>query len=345
MTTSRRALVSLALLASGCARGATASRTKAPGDDDAGAPNPGTPVEVAPVARRTLRVTVSGPGRTATIEQQNVRAPFAGVLETMKVQDGDRVAAHQVIGTVVSENSHAALVGARAMAAAAHTPAARRDAARALALAKRNLVATPLRAPEAGVVVKHTADEGALVTQQEDIVSIAALDSFVFIAEIVQSDLPRIRPGQAAELHLSARRSPLHGVVHVVLPAGSSKDLSTPVRIDLPRREAPIALDLFGTAVITVGEHRDATVVPAAAVLRDDVTGISRVAEVAPGDRARWVEVKPGLAEGGVVEILAPPLAVGQRVIVAGQVGLPEGAPVRPTANLTLRAEPHAPPP
>ncbi len=335
MTLAQSVLVVAAAAAGGCDRGALGQMGAHVVESDAEAVT-GTPVEVATATRRTLLVTVSAPGRTATIEPQNVRAPFAGVLTTMKVQDGDRVAAHQAIGTIVSENSYAALVGARAMMASARTPEQRRDAARALALARQDLVETPLRAPEAGVVVKHGADEGALVAAQENIVSIAALDSFVFIAQIVQTELPRVHAGQAAVVRLSARPSPLHGVVHTILPAGSSKDLSMPVRIDLPAGEAPVAIDLYGTAVITVGERHDALVVPAAAVLRDDVTGVSRVAEVTAGDRARWVEVTPGLAAQGVVEILAPPIAAGQRVIVTGQVGLPDGAPVRPTAAMAL---------
>ena len=41
-----------------------------------------------------------------------------------------------------------------------------------------------------------------------------------------------------------------------------------------------------------------------------------------------WVEVRTGIASGGMVEITAPKLEPGSEVIVAGQVGLPEGAPV-----------------
>jgi multidrug efflux pump subunit AcrA (membrane-fusion protein) len=39
--------------------------------------------------------------------------------------------------------------------------------------------------------------------------------------------------------------------------------------------------------------------------------------------------VTAGAAEGGLVQIVSPQLDAGTRVIVAGQVGLPDGAPVR----------------
>ena len=78
-----------------------------------------------------------------------------------------------------------------------------------------------------------------------------------------------------------------------------------------------------------MAERRGALVVPAAAVLRDDVYGTSRVAVVLPDGTARWVQVTLGIEQGDAVEITAPALAVGTPVIVAGQVGLPEGARVQ----------------
>jgi len=50
---------------------------------------------------------------------------------------------------------------------------------------------------------------------------------------------------------------------------------------------------------------------------------------VDPDMRLRWVPVTSGTTEGGLVQIVSPQLDAGTRVIVAGQVGLPDGAPVR----------------
>jgi multidrug efflux pump subunit AcrA (membrane-fusion protein) len=178
-------------------------------------------------------------------------------------------------------------------------------------------------------VVTHSAGEGDLVNEGDDIVTLAVAGSVVFIAQVVQSDLPRVRPGQAATIDLAARARPLRGVVHAVLPAASSENLSASVSLDFPGGDAPMEIGLFGTARIVVGVRRDAIVVPAAALLRDDVYGTSRVALVGQDGTAHWVSVTPGLAADGRVEIAAPRLAVDGRVIVSGQVGLPEGARVR----------------
>ncbi len=316
--------LSLAGGVSGCKSPAAAQPADAAVAADPGA---GTPVKVAKVERATLAVTVSGPGRTDALEQQKVRAPFKGILRELRVADGDHVRQGQIVAVLVAQESQAALTGAEALLRAARTPEQRSDALRAVELARGGLVPAYLRAPEAGVVVSHGADEGSLVAEAQDIVSMAASDSFVFRADIVQTDLPRVRPGEPTEVRLAAGPSVLSGKVHAVLPAASATDLTAPVRIDFDSGTPPQALALFGTAVITVGVRQEVPAVPAGAVLRDDVSGVTQIAVVSQG-KARWLRVTTGVTQGGRVEVLQPPLEPGTLVIVEGQVGLPEGAQV-----------------
>jgi len=271
-------------------------------------------------------ITVTGSGRTDALEQQKIRAPFKGLLHELRVTDGDSVKKGQVVAVLIAQESESALTGARALLRAATTPQQRSDAARALEIAQGSLVQANLRAPETGVIVSHGADEGALVAEAQDLLSLAASDSFVFVANIVQTDLPRIRAGEAAQVALSAHPAPIRGSVHGVLPAASPSDLTEPVRIDL--QSAPQALGLFGTATITVGERRNVLVVPQAAILRDDVSGIQRVA-IAENGKAHWETVRSGASADGQVEVVEPALSEGTQVITDGQVGLPDGAPVQ----------------
>jgi multidrug efflux pump subunit AcrA (membrane-fusion protein) len=296
-----------------------------PSVPDAGPAHLGTPVKTAAVVRANLDVTVRGPGRTDALEQQKVRAPFKGMLRELRVADGDLVTDHQIVAVLVSQESESALNGARALLQIAQTPQQRADAERALALAKRGLVTTALRAPEAGVVIAHGADEGSLVAEAQEIVSLAATDSFVFQAEIAQTELSRIKAGQPVRVDLSSSPAALQGTVHSVLPTASPAGLTARVRIDLPG--APPTLGLFGTAIITVDRRALVIAVPQAAVLRDDVSGITRVA-LAERGKAHWVEVKTGAIESQRVEIVSPALTEGAQVITEGQVGLPEGAPL-----------------
>lgn len=324
--------------AAGCSQGSGGASTPAPDSATAGgggaARSPAaTPVQMDSVARVTLDVLVSGPGRTDVIAEQKVRAPFAGTLVSLTVKPGDRVRAGQQIGALVSQNSQAALLGARSMLAAATTPSAVRDAQRAVELATRGLVRAPIRAVRAGVVVARAVTAGDLVIPGDSLVSIASAGSTVFLAEIPQNEVAPVRVGQPATIDLAGVAAPVHGTVNGILPADPGS-MNLRVRVDLASGTAPSVLGLFGTAHIVVNRRVDVTGVPVAALLRNDVSGVSRVATVGAGDRLHWVTVTPGVSQGDVVEITAPPLAVGTRVVTMGQVGLPESTRVtpRPTA-------------
>jgi multidrug efflux pump subunit AcrA (membrane-fusion protein) len=303
---------------------APAPEAEKPAAEDSGA----TPVHAVGVARATLPHVVTGPGRTVALVQQKVRAPFTGTLLELLVTDGDPVRRDQVVGRIVSRESEAALNGARQMKAEARTPMEKEDAERALALAEARLVRAPLLNAAEGVVLSHAASAGDRVSEDQEILIISAADSLVFQADITQADLPLIHAGQGVEVVVTGRPRSLAGLVHGTLAAAVASDLTVPVRIDLVPLPPRLPVGLFGTARIIVGERRNVPVVPPAAVLRDDVTGVARIASVNPEGRVHWIAVTTGLVDGERVEILSPELSAQERVIVSGQVGLPEGSPV-----------------
>jgi len=323
----RLAAVAAAVLLAACRKGdapAKADASEAPAEADAA-----VPVRVAAAKRATLERTVTAPGHTVALTQQRVRAPFAGTLVTLTKTDGDRVSKGDVVATIVSRDSEAALAGAREMSRSATSDTEKSDAARAVALAERDLVKTEIRAPVEGVVLAHGAAAGDRVSEDQELLTLADAGSVTFVADAPQNDLADIRPGQHATVELAGTSRPVEGVVHGALPTANPADFTAPVRIDLPTGRVPVAVGLFGTAHVAVAEKRDALVVPDAAILRDDVTGQARVALVQNG-RVHWAPARAGLHGAAGTELLEPALKEGDLVVVAGQVGLPEGAAVSP---------------
>jgi HlyD family secretion protein len=232
------------------------------------------------------------------------------------------------VGVLVSRDSEAALTGAEELVRQAKTDAEVRDAQRALELARKGLVASPLKVPSSGVVLSHAASKGDRVSEDQEILTVSTSDSLVFQADIPQTELNRVRVGEAATITLAGSQAPLPGVVHDILANANPGDLTVPVRID-PRPAVPgLGVGLFGTARIVVGERQGVAVLPPAAVILDDITGKARIAVVGPGEKAHWIEVTPGLSDSAHVEIREPALPEGTRVIVSGQAGLPEDTPV-----------------
>lgn len=319
-----RSASAVLLVLSGCHR-------STPVAEEAGAASAAIPVRIAEVSNEMVREIVSGPGRTDAIEQQKVNAPFRGTIRRLLVVDGDRVKTGQVVGTIVSVNSEAAIAGAESMLGAASSASEKKDAERALVIARAGAVAAPLRVAESGVVVSHGASEGDLVNDQQSILSIAATDSIVFVASIVQTELGKIHAGESVTVDVASKNGAIHGTVHGILPAASPDDLRAPVRIDFAPPQATLQLGLFGTAHIVVDERPNALVVPTSAVLRDDVHGTTRIAFVDAFRHAHWRDVTPGLVQGDKTQITSPPLNPGEQVIVSGQVGLVDGVLVAPS--------------
>lgn len=291
-----------------------------------------TPVRVAAARRTTMDVTVTAPGRTEALKQDRVRAPFASRLMNLRVTDGDRVAAGQVVAEIVSKSSEAALDGAEDMLGSARTAADSAQAHRAVAIARQNLVLHALHAPAAGVVLSHAAAAGDYLDENEVLLTITEAGGVYFEAEVSQADVARVRPGDRATIEMPAMgASHVAAVVHGILPTASSQNLSSPMRLDFspPRAELPVGL--FGTATIVVATRPNVVVVPATAMLTDDVTGSKRVAVVGANGHAHWVDVRTGVSRDGQVEILGSAIAPGAFVIISGQVGLPDGARVRVT--------------
>jgi Fe2+ transport system protein FeoA len=96
---------------------------------------------------------------------------------------------------------------------------------------------------------------------------------------------------------------------------------SVRLRFDRPTRSA------VGTPVqveIDTEEHRDALVVPAAAIVRE---GNDTTVFVAADNKAQRRVVRLGLTDGARVEVVEG-LKAGDLVITRGQNGLPDGAQI-----------------
>jgi len=278
-------------------------------------------VHAEAVTVRTFRDVVEAPGKWRNSNALSVRAPAAGFVETLTPKPGDRVGAGQVVGRVLTRESRSALEGAELLVREARTEAAREEAHRALALARRELVHVALVAGHGGVVIARAAEPGAQVDEGADVLTLASPEDIVFEAHVPARDGPLVRPGQSASIDVEPA-PPRAATVRTVLPQADSTDQSTVVWLTPAAAEATPALERFGVARIQVGAPRTSSAVPEAALVEDDLTGEPQVAVIDSGGRAAWTKLRVGVALDGWREVLAPPLAPGTRVVTEGQHGL-----------------------
>jgi len=316
-------MLALLALAAGCAR-------HAEGDED-GAAAPVVPVRTAAVEERTFADAVEAPGQWRSSGDVSLPAPFAAVVESLGPRLGDRVAAGDTIGMLVTRESRSALRGAELLLREAHDAAARTEAERAAALARRDLVRVPIVAPRAGVVTKRDVEPGGEVNDGAEVLAITPVEGIVFEARLPAAATPLVHAGQSATVRTTGE--PDRDVrVSRVLPAASAADQATLVWLAPVGGGTPM-LDRFGTAVMSTSGTRRSPAVPAAAVVENDLDGSARVVLVSGDTVAVWTRVRLGAALEGWREIVGGGVAPGARVVVEGQRGLPDHARVKPDST------------
>lgn len=204
--------------------------------------------------------------------------------------------------------------------AAAALTQARSATASAQSLASRAVV----RARFDGVVAKRSHNPGDMVEPTDPILRVLDPARLQVVASVSIADLSRIETGQQARVAMPGGGPP--AAAHVltrpaaVEPGGATAD----VRIAFDSRTRLAA----GTPVqveIVAERHTGALGVPATAIVRE---GDAAYAFVAGADgKAHRRAIELGLTTPGEVEILRG-VKAGDKVIVEGQHGLPDGAVV-----------------
>jgi RND family efflux transporter MFP subunit len=222
-----------------------------------------------------------------------------GVAARKEVEDAEREL----------RDANAALTQARSASGAANTMAAR----------------TVVRARFAGVVAKRWHNPGDLVEPGpgDPILRVIDPSRLEITAAAPVNTLTRIAASAPA---------------HVVLADGTTVDASViarPAAVEPGSVTAPVRLRPVSAAALTAGlsvqveifgrEHPGVVLVPPAAVVREAETAV--VMTVGPDSKAHRNDVEVGVTTHDAVEIRKG-IKAGDRVIVRGQNGLPDGATV-----------------
>ncbi len=242
------------------------------------------PVEVAPVARGPMRVTVDEEARTRVRNRYVVSAPVAGRVERLDVVEGDSVSAEQVVARIFAQ-----ALDPRQREAAAARLAAARDAARAAdaaraqartalddATRRRDRIVTLARA---GGISPEERDqsEAEVVLRSHD------LESANFLAQSAAHQVEEARAALAAGTGTSSESVALHAPV-------AGRVLSVPERSE--------RVTMAGEPLLVIGNPRDLEIV--ADVLSTDAVKLE------PGDTVLVDEWGGDRALRGVVRLIEP---------------------------------------
>ncbi len=317
--------IAAALLAAAVASGCGSRAEPERGEQG---PATAVPVRMGRVAARTFQPSVAAPGQWISANELVVAAPFAALVDSLGPHPGDRVQRHEVLGWLVTRESHAALRGAELLLRQAADSTARAEAAHALSLARRGLVRVPVTAGAAGTVLRRSVEPGAVLAEGAEILAIVPDGAVVFEAHVPLRGAGAVTAGRRARV-VGEGGAGIEGRVERILPGTSAPDQSAVAWIAPSGRPPGGLLGRFGTALIETGAPHLAAGVPDSALVQDDLTGETRVARVDSAGLALWTPVRVGPGEGGWRELLAPALPPGTTVVTSGLRGLPDSTRVR----------------
>jgi len=226
----------------------------------------------------------------------------------------------------------------RGRAALAATKANVKVAEGALAGADVALDYTLIRAPFDGVVLTKNADVGDIVTPlgaaanaKASVVTIADLASLRVEADVSESNLEKVKPGQPCEILLDALPgSRFRGVVHTIVPTADRSKATVLVKVSFVDRDPRILPEMsakvaFLERPVVAADQQPKTVVPPAALVSCD--GKSCV-YMLQGERVVMTPVTLGGKVGDMQEIIAG-IKAGDKIVVKPLEKLKNGSRVK----------------
>jgi cobalt-zinc-cadmium efflux system membrane fusion protein len=173
-----------------------------------------------------------------------------------------------------------------------------------------------IRAPIDGVVVKLDMVAGELVDPDRELLTIADLSTVWVQADVMETDLALVAPGQAAAIAVAGwpdRR--FAGRVAYVADMLDPRTNTARVRCAVANPDGALKLNMFAAIEIAAPAGRDGVTVPPAALQEVDGKAILFVRR--GPERFEPREVRPGVATPDWVEITAG-VAAGETVVTDG---------------------------
>jgi multidrug efflux pump subunit AcrA (membrane-fusion protein) len=318
----------LSILVTGCGGGAPQSEENAESQPEAIMAVTAAPVRVIAM-RQELRLL----GTTVAMRHITLRAPSAGRVTGLNLQEGDRVSAGEVVGQVVNREIEAAEQGLEV---------ARRidpDEAAAMAGTLKHYgggTGIAITAPENAVVSQRIVSSGQMVTDLEALADLIDPKSIYVQAAVPVDEIAQVRPGMTAlvtsplqpAVEFPARVAALSPNFTQGAAAVSTARLEFTSARKIGQAGAPVEIQLITKSA------PQAVAIPAAALFEDAANDTFYVFVAGPDGKAHRTSVRLGIRNPEEVQITSG-LAPGQFVITSGGYALSDGLKVKVTVPQT----------
>lgn len=257
------------------------------------------------VARGDIAESILATGTVQPENRLEIKPPIAGRVEAVLVDEGQVVKKGQTL-ILMSSAERAALLDA-----------ARARGPEELRRWEGYYRPAPILASIDGTVIGRSVEPGQSFTSQE--VMIVISDRLTVKAQVDETDIARIRPKQEATVILDAYpQDPMPSRVDQIAYDSKTVNNVTTYVVDVLPDETPDFMRSGMTANVRfTGEARSGVLLlPGNAVRNRDGRRVVLVAPASGGGAPREEEVKVGITDGKMIEILSG-LAEGDEVLAA----------------------------
>lgn len=304
-------------------------------------------VAVAAVEAGAISSYITSTANLVAENEVKVVAEAEGRVEGLLVEEGHAVTRGQTLlridpaeaelavgkADLVLRNARLGLSRAQAMAAEKLISAQDLDkaqydvdvAAQALAEARHRLSRATVVAPFAGRITLRKVQAGQAVKPGDELLTVTGFEPLVARIFLPERDVLGLALGQEVRLSLRAQEETRFvGRIRQISPVVDTASGTVKVTVEAMKPPSSVRPGAFVTVDVLRETRKEAILVRREAIIRELQEAYVFVAD---GKVARKRPVTLGLEEGGRVEIRSG-LKAGEQVVISGQGGLKEGAPI-----------------
>ena len=327
-------------------RGSDVAKKKDGGEADS--LQAGVPVSIV---KASLGDIVASVAFSATVESERMVKVYpqtSGLVQSVVVEEGDRVRAGQVLVQLDDDDAEIALRRSQAELRKQQADSLRTARLFNQGLVSRNeyeqalyevsrahldledalltLRRTRIRAPVDGVIATRNVEIGDRVGGSSPVYDMVTLDRLVAQVHIPGRTRPNLRVGQLA--NITSDMLPGHeiqGVIQRISPVINPQSGTVKVTVELRDPKRLFAPGMFASVALITDQKSDALLAPKEALVYD---AGQAYAFVVKADTARRVRLELGLTNARQVQVISG-MVQDDSIIVVGHEGLRGGALVR----------------
>lgn len=313
------------------------------------------PVETATVIQGDVSSFYSTTATLEAPEEAKVVTRIAGLIQSINVEEGDRVTKGQLLAIIDSKRQKFDLDRSQAEVEIIQQELNRlkkinnkqffsADSMAKLkynlqaAMAKRDLAAlyvqeSMIRSPIEGVVATRFVKSGNMAKEFDELFYIVNQDELYGIVHLPEQQLQHLRLGQDAQIFANKHtQDTTHATVLRISPIVDAQSGTFKVTLSVPNQKATLKAGMFTRVELRYDTHNDVITVPYNALVNQDNEFALYVID---GTNANRRTVTLGYREADTVEVVAG-IESGEQIVIRGHQNLKDQSLVEVISSLDI---------